>query len=68
LVIIIIAMGTVGYSVYKMFRASFKTNDFENSSIMGKMISQLLFYGISTGILTMIVFLLVIVFSKITIG
>ena len=66
--ILLLAIGATGYYIYNMFKASLKTDDYENSSLLGKLLNQLLFIVIATGLLSLSTFLLVTLFSKVTIG
>jgi len=66
--IFLLAIGTTGYSIFRMFKDSIDNEDYENISLLGKLLNQLLFIGIASGLLSLVTFLLYVLFSPITIG
>ena len=67
-VILLVAIGAIGYFYYRIFIESIKSDDYENVTLFGKLINKLLFIGINASLLTFAVFLIYLLFAKITIG
>lgn len=66
--ILLLAITLTGYVVFNMFNSSFKTEDYENSSLMGKLLNQLLFIMIASGLTSLFAFLSVVLFSDLIIN
>ena len=68
LVTFMIGISFVQYYLYKDFVFSKKTDEYDNSNMMGRLLSNIMFFTISSGLVSLFVFLVYILFSKITIG
>jgi len=66
--IFLLAIGIAGYSIFRMFKDSIDSEDYDNISLLGKLLNQLLFTTIAAGLLSLISFLSVVLFSTITIS
>ena len=66
--IFLLAIGTTGFYIFKMFKNSLNTTEYEESSLLGKLLNQLLFIVIAAGLLSLSTFLFVTLFSNVTIS
>lgn len=57
----------IGYYIYGMFKDSINSEDYENSSLLGKFISVSMFIIIMGSIACLLLFLIFLILSKITI-
>lgn len=67
LILQIIIIGSVEYIVFKQFRDSKLTEEYDNSNLFGKLITNAMFYIVTSCILSTMIFLFYILFSNISI-
>ncbi len=66
--IFLLAIGTTGFYMFQMFKGSLNTAEYEESSLLGKLLNQLLFIVLAAGLLSLSTFLIVTLFSTVTIN